>query len=89
MFKPRNHRGADRPTELAPCNSPPFRSLFIVEPERPKAAMEGWDRAKPGSHGTLAWGWPAARGRRSDVGARTPGRSRQRLPGPAPPPKAR
>ncbi len=45
---------ADRSAEMARYNTPPFGGLYIGQPERAKAALAEWDKARPKPAVTLA-----------------------------------
>ena len=50
----RNRWAADRSAEQVRYNAPPFGGLYIGQPDRAKAALDGWDRAHPAPPVTLA-----------------------------------
>ena len=43
----RNHWYADRAAEKARFNAPPFDGLYIGQPNRAKAALDGWEKNHP------------------------------------------
>jgi membrane dipeptidase len=50
----RNRWDADYAAERARYNTPPFGGLYIGQPERAKAALDGWVKAHPAPKVTLA-----------------------------------
>ena len=49
----RNRWAADRAAEEARYGSPPYKGLYIGQPERAKAALDEWDRRHPSPAATL------------------------------------
>jgi membrane dipeptidase len=49
----RNRWAADRAAEEARYGSPPYKGLYIGQPDRAKAALDEWDRAHPSPAATL------------------------------------